>query len=258
MSYEDGPDGITVVRVEGEGQGVVLDAASAPALRSTTLEVIDSGRLILVVDLSAVDSIDSAVLRVLIGGRTRVHVLGGALVLAVTSQQVRESLADRWAEAVCTYETVASAVSALAAAYAEVSVEQRRAAIADQESRIVPQGGHSYEHVSEYVTVVTIVGEVSVYDAPPLRKLLVDLINHGRIFLVLDMTEAFYFDSTGLGVVVGALKRVRAQDGGIALVAPTERIQKFFRITGLARVFDMFDTVDRAVEFLGRELGVHG
>ncbi|MGQ4388890.1 anti-sigma factor antagonist [Streptomyces sp. SAS_270] len=116
----------------------------------------------------------------------------------------------------------------------------------------------SYEHVSEYVTVVTLAGELDVYEAPALRQLLVDLLNHARWFLVLDMSAVDYMDSTGNGVVVGGLKRVRAHDGMMALVVPHERILKIYRITGLSKVFPIFDTVDRAVEFLGRELGAHG
>ncbi|WSQ15885.1 STAS domain-containing protein [Streptomyces sp. NBC_01231] len=165
-------------------------------------------------------------------------------------------MADRWGEAIHAYETVASAAAALADAYAQRSVAQRRAALTDQDS--FPQGGHWYEHVSEYVTVVTLMGSVNVYTAPILRQLLVDLVDHGRMILVLDMTEICFFDSTGSGVLIGALKRVRAHDGGLALVVPSERIQKLFRINGLTQVFPIFDTVDRAVEFLGRELGAHG
>ncbi|WCE02313.1 STAS domain-containing protein [Streptomyces sp. HUAS 31] len=129
----------------------------------------------------------------------------------------------------------------------------------DRANHIVPSGGHSYEHVSDHVTVVTVVGELDVYTAPYLRELLVELVNHGRVFLVLDMTTADYLDSTGFGVVVGGLKRVRAYDGMMALVVPEDRIRKVFRITGLTKVFPIFDTVEPAVEFLGREVsGVHG
>jgi anti-sigma B factor antagonist len=72
------------------------------------------------------------------------------------------------------------------------------------------------------------------------------------------MTEVNFFDSTGGCVLLGALKRVRAHDGGMALVA-SERILKWLRITGLTKVFPIFDTVDHAVEFLGREVqGAHG
>ncbi|WP_314223693.1 STAS domain-containing protein [Streptomyces zaehneri] len=110
----------------------------------------------------------------------------------------------------------------------------------------------SYEHVSEYVTVVTLAGELDVYTAPGLRQLLVDMVNHERWFLVLDLSAVTNIDSTGLGVVTGGLKRVRAHDGMMALVVPHEILAKVFRITGLIKVFPIFDTVDPAVEFLGR------
>ncbi|MFD5854669.1 STAS domain-containing protein [Streptomyces chartreusis] len=260
MSYEDGPDGITVVRIEGDGERCVLDAASAPALRSVLLEAIGRGSLLLVVDMSAVSSVDRAGLGVLVGGLKRVRGQGGALGLAGTNQQMREILAaTRLDQVFGLYETAASALVELAADYAETSIEQRRADLADRANHIVPSGGHSYEHVSDHVTVVTVVGDVDVYTAPYLRELLVELVNHGRVFLVLDMTTVDYLDSTGFGVVLSGLKRVRAHDGRMALVVPDERIRKIFRTTGLIKVFHLFDTVEPAVEFLGREVsGVHG
>ncbi|UUU44400.1 STAS domain-containing protein [Streptomyces sp. NBC_00162] len=116
----------------------------------------------------------------------------------------------------------------------------------------------SYEHVSEFVTVVTLEGELDVYEAPKLRNPLVDLVNHGRVFLVLDLSAVDFVDSTGFGVLVGGLKRVRAHNGGMALVVTQERVANGFRIQGLTKVFPIFDTVDPAVEHLGRTVpGVH-
>lgn len=134
------------------------------------------------------------------------------------------------------------------------ATSMERGQVEDQESDLQA----SYEYVSECITVVTLVGLVHVYNAPVLRQLMVDLVNHGRVFLVVDMAEVEFFDSTGTGVLISTLRRVRDQDGGMALVVPSERIQKWFRITGLIKVFPIFDTVDPAVEFLGRELGTHG
>lgn len=257
VSYEDGPDGITVVRIEGDGEGCALDAASAPALRSVLLETIGRGRLLLVVDMSAVDSVDRAGLGVLVGGLKRVRRQGGTVALVGTNQRMREILAaTRLDQAFGVYESVARAVVQLAVDYAETSIEQRRA---DQVNHIVASGGHSYEHVSDYVSVVTVVGELDVYTAPALRELLIELQHHGRVFLVLDMTAVGYLDSTGLGVVLGGMRRVSAHDGRMALVVPEGGIAKIFRITGMTNMLRVFETVDPAVEFLGREVqGVHG
>ena len=51
------------------------------------------------------------------------------------------------------------------------------------------------------------------------------------------MEKVEFLDSTGLGVLVGGLKKVRAHDGSLDLVCTQERLLKIFRITGLAKVF---------------------
>jgi len=96
-------------------------------------------------------------------------------------------------------------------------------------------------------TVVQIAGEIDVYTAPKLREVLIDLVNDGRYHLVIDVEGVEFLDSTGLGVMVGGLKRVRAHDGSLAVVCTQERLLKIFRITGLTKVFSIRDSVDAAV-----------
>jgi anti-sigma B factor antagonist len=96
-------------------------------------------------------------------------------------------------------------------------------------------------------TVVAVTGEIDVYTAPKLREQIVSLVDEGQYHLVVDMSGVEFLDSTGLGVLVGGLKRVRAHDGSLALVCNEERILKIFRITGLTKVFPIFPTVDEAV-----------
>ena len=61
------------------------------------------------------------------------------------------------------------------------------------------------------------------------------------------MDKVEFLDSTGLGVLVGGLRRVRAHDGSLDLVCTRERILKIFRITGLTKVFGIHETVDQAI-----------
>lgn len=96
-------------------------------------------------------------------------------------------------------------------------------------------------------TVVEVGGEIDVYTAPKLREQLVDLVADGKYHLVVDMERVDFLDSTGLGVLVGALKRVRSNDGDLYLVCTQPRIRKVFEVTGLTKVFSLFDTVDEAV-----------
>jgi len=96
-------------------------------------------------------------------------------------------------------------------------------------------------------TVVEVGGEIDVYTAPKLREQLVELVNDGSFHLVVDMEGVDFLDSTGLGVLVGALKRVRTHDGDLSLVCDEPRILKVFEITGLTKVFAMYADVDQAV-----------
>ena len=86
-------------------------------------------------------------------------------------------------------------------------------------------------------TIVSVGGEIDVYTAPKLRDKISELVAEGRYRLIVDMEEVVFLDSTGLGVLVGGLKKVRANSGSLQLVCNQERLLKIFRITGLAKVF---------------------
>ncbi len=95
--------------------------------------------------------------------------------------------------------------------------------------------------------VLEVTGEIDVYTAPQLRERLISLVDDGARWIVVDLSRVEFLDSTGLGVLVGALKRLRGAGGGLSLVCAHERLLKIFRITGLDRVFTLYDSVDAAV-----------
>jgi anti-sigma B factor antagonist len=86
-------------------------------------------------------------------------------------------------------------------------------------------------------TIIEVGGEIDVYTAPKLRDKITELVGNGNYHLVIDMEKVDFLDSTGLGVLVGGLKKVRAHDGSMRLICNQERLLKIFRITGLAKVF---------------------
>ena len=97
------------------------------------------------------------------------------------------------------------------------------------------------------IEVVDVEGEVDVYTAPRLRELLIDLVNKNIYRFVVNVEKVEFLDSTGLGVLVGGQKRLRAHNGSLDVVCTQERILKIFRITGLTKVFGIFPTVDQAI-----------
>ena len=96
-------------------------------------------------------------------------------------------------------------------------------------------------------TVVAVGGEIDVYTAPRLRDKFTELVAAGSYDIIVDMQNVEFLDSTGLGVLVGALKRVRTHNGSLHLVCSQERVLKVFRITGLTKVFAIHDTVEQAL-----------
>ena len=96
-------------------------------------------------------------------------------------------------------------------------------------------------------TIVAVGGEIDVYTAPKLRDRITELVADGVFNLVIDMESVEFLDSTGLGVLVGGLKKVRAHNGSLELICTQDRLLKIFRITGLAKVFVIHDSADGAL-----------
>ena len=97
--------------------------------------------------------------------------------------------------------------------------------------------------------VVTLEGEIDVYTAPRLKEALVEAVEDGCLYVIIDMDKVTFIDSSGLGVLVGAVRRVKERSGAVRLVCSRENILKIFRITGLDKVFPIFSDVGEASEF---------
>jgi anti-sigma B factor antagonist len=96
-------------------------------------------------------------------------------------------------------------------------------------------------------SVARVAGELDVATSPRLRELLVTALTEGRRHLVLDLTGVQFLDSTGLGVIVGLLKRARTLGGDLRIVCPNGSVRRVFEITALDRTMPLSDTVDAAL-----------
>jgi anti-sigma B factor antagonist len=97
------------------------------------------------------------------------------------------------------------------------------------------------------VAVIAVTGEVDVASAPRLREQIVSVVSDGAPRIVCDLDGVEFLDSTGLGVLVGALKRCRTHGSELVLVCNQSSILKVFEITGLLQVFEIHKTVEAAV-----------
>lgn len=93
-------------------------------------------------------------------------------------------------------------------------------------------------------TVVLVAGEVDLTTAPRLRERLKQLMAEGRHHLLIDLAGVGFCDSTGLGVLIGALKRARSEDGDVVLSGLSPSLQRVFSLTGLDQAFEVHPSLD--------------
>lgn len=84
---------------------------------------------------------------------------------------------------------------------------------------------------------VHLYGEVDIYNAESLKSELHAMIDEKKADIVLDCASLKYIDSTGLGVLVSALKKVKEAKKQISIVNLKPYIAKIFTLTGLDKIF---------------------
>jgi anti-sigma B factor antagonist len=107
------------------------------------------------------------------------------------------------------------------------------------------------DKVDDETYVISLAGEVDLYTAPEFKQQLLNVISEGGKDVIVDFTDTTFIDSTTLGVLVGGVKRLRAEDGRLSLVCSDRNITKIFEITGLDRVFTIYTTRDEALATTG-------
>lgn len=109
--------------------------------------------------------------------------------------------------------------------------------------------------VSDGADVIAVEGDLDVYTSPALREATMDPELLARSRLVIDLNATTFLDSFGLAVIIGALRRIRAHDGAMAVACTRERVRKAFRVSGMDRVLSVYDTVDEAVAAVRESAG---
>ncbi len=86
-------------------------------------------------------------------------------------------------------------------------------------------------------TQVILSGEVDIYTSQSLKNELNDVVSYCQGDVYIDCKELSYIDSTGLGILVGALKEIRKNNKDIYISNIRDNIKKLFIITGLDKLF---------------------
>lgn len=103
-----------------------------------------------------------------------------------------------------------------------------------------------YDQVDDW-HILEVRGELDMATAPTLRQQVIALVTHGATKVVLDLEGVDFIDSTGLGVLVGAVKRIRVAEGDFRMVCTRDSLLSLFEITRLTSVFDIYETLEAAL-----------
>lgn len=96
------------------------------------------------------------------------------------------------------------------------------------------QGGHA---------VVTVSGELDLYTAPRLQSALTALLREHVTRVVVDLSGVEFCDSTGINVLLSAMKRIKEIGGTFELAAPRPAVNRILQVTGLDTVFSVLDAM---------------
>jgi len=90
--------------------------------------------------------------------------------------------------------------------------------------------------------IVEIIGELDILTSVEFKKSLYDMLDEMESNIKLNCENLFYIDSTGLGVIIGVLNRVKNNNNNISIVNAQSNIDKLIKISGLDKVIGMEKT----------------
>jgi len=102
--------------------------------------------------------------------------------------------------------------------------------------------------VDDDTHVVAVSGEIDLFTAPEFKQHLSQPIDDGVDRLIVDLRATTFIDSSSLGVLIGAHRRLKQRKRSLIVVCDNDAIVKTFKITGLDGVFTLVRSLDDALD----------
>jgi anti-sigma B factor antagonist len=102
--------------------------------------------------------------------------------------------------------------------------------------------------VDPHTHVISVSGEVDLFTAPEFKQRVAAAIDGGAERVIVDLSATIFIDSSSLGVLIGAHRRLKGRGGALVVVCENEAIVKTFRITGLDGVFTLVPSLADALD----------
>lgn len=103
------------------------------------------------------------------------------------------------------------------------------------------------EPIDDTTHVVAVRGEIDIFTAPEFKALISGAIDAGRDTVIVDLSAATFIDSSSLGVLISAHRRLNLRDGRLIICCDVREVRNTFAITGLDSVLSVVDTREEAL-----------
>lgn len=98
------------------------------------------------------------------------------------------------------------------------------------------------------ITIVYFFGDLDLYNAPELKEFIMSLIENNKIKIIINMKEVTYIDSSGIGVLITTLTKIKQKNGAMKISSLSSSVKKVFELTKLTSFFDFCETETDALE----------
>lgn len=109
--------------------------------------------------------------------------------------------------------------------------------------------------ISEAVATVQVRGELDAHTAPELKEQVIDALEQGVRWVMVDLQQTEFLDSSGLGTLVGIGKRTARKSGDITVVCQQEHLLRVFDVSGTRELLNVVDSQQSARELISEWCG---
>ena len=113
------------------------------------------------------------------------------------------------------------------------------------------EGGTSYD-IQERCLIIRLNEELDHHNAIRIREMADRLIDRNNIkYIIFDFSGAGFMDSAGIGVIMGRYRKVIFIGGKTAVANVNSAVDRIFRLSGLYKIIEKYDTVEAALKMKG-------
>ena len=98
------------------------------------------------------------------------------------------------------------------------------------------------------IVVISLTGKImGGPEATEINEKFHQLIDEKKLHIVIDLHNVEWMNSSGLGILIGAVTLLRNNQGKLLLINVSDRIQNLLKITKLSGIFETSESLEAAI-----------